>query len=335
MASWLIYAMGGGFGHLTRAASLARAARFPGRQITILTNSPYAGQVRQAMPDLNLAAIDPALEIAAARREVVRYIELAGADCLVVDTFPRGLVGELVEVLAAFHGLKVLVHRDLNPQYGVAFEVEAFMAARYDLVLIPGDAAVKTTETPSMLRTEPWLIRCPHELLPRESARVLLRIRGDRPCIIVCASGNREELAWYGAATRVLIESHATCDVRCVATACPPGCPAENWLSYWPAMDLYSAVDVVVGSAGYNTVYECIALHLPLIARPWPRKYDRQALRLALAVRSGCAQAIASPADAVPAVREVLGRAERNEPNLQFKNGVADAVERIEAALRS
>jgi len=46
-------------------------------------------------------------------------------------------------------------------------------------------------------------------------------------------------------------------------------------------MDLLPGVDLVVGGAGYNTVNECLACGVPLIARAWPRKYDRQSLRAA------------------------------------------------------
>ena len=43
---WLIYALGGGLGHLSRAIALARvAARAAGRTIRVLTNSPFAASV--------------------------------------------------------------------------------------------------------------------------------------------------------------------------------------------------------------------------------------------------------------------------------------------------
>src|SRR5262245_26103754 len=41
---WLVYAMGGGWGHLTRSLALARvvARKFP---VRIITNSPYASAI--------------------------------------------------------------------------------------------------------------------------------------------------------------------------------------------------------------------------------------------------------------------------------------------------
>ena len=45
---WLIYALGGGWGHLTRAVALASIAQRE-RPVRILTNSPYASIVAAAV----------------------------------------------------------------------------------------------------------------------------------------------------------------------------------------------------------------------------------------------------------------------------------------------
>src|SRR4051794_34810227 len=89
---WLIYALGGGLGHLTRAVALARAAQRIGRSVRVLTNSPFARAFR--FEDLlhapsSLVRIDPGL----GRDSVADVIrsELAARefDVLIVDTFPR------------------------------------------------------------------------------------------------------------------------------------------------------------------------------------------------------------------------------------------------------
>ena len=51
-ARFLIYALGGGWGHLTRAVALANALPFG--QTRILTNSPYASLV-----DLSVEQVTP------------------------------------------------------------------------------------------------------------------------------------------------------------------------------------------------------------------------------------------------------------------------------------
>jgi predicted glycosyltransferase len=308
---WLIYALGGGFGHLTRACALARQAAASQVDVSILTNSPYVALVKSAMPQLDITPLDPSLELTDARAAVFRWISDAAADVMVVDTFPRGLVGELVNPLAAFSGLKVLVQRDLNPQYVIKYELKTFIAKSYDLVLEPG------------VTTAPWLIRSHHELPDRESASRLLGVSGERPCIVICAAGNPGELPWYGEVASSLA-TRANCDVRCVAPRRPGTCPFECWISYWPAMDLYPAADVLIGGAGYNSINEAAACGLPLICRPWPRKYDLQELR----ARDSAVTIVAEPEQAAQAALELL----TGVPTVRrftFLNGAEQAVKAI------
>src|SRR4051812_49405599 len=92
---WLIYALGGGLGHLTRSLALARAA---GVTVRVLTNSPFAACLpfEQATgPQVSLLRIDPTLGRVAVAEVVGATLEPCDFDVLVVDTFPRGLGGEL------------------------------------------------------------------------------------------------------------------------------------------------------------------------------------------------------------------------------------------------
>jgi hypothetical protein len=325
---WLIYALGGGWGHLTRAASLARLAAAD-RPVRILTNSPYAGEVRARLPDIEVVALSPELLVAQARQEAVRQVESAGAACLIVDTFPRGLAGELAPVLPTLRALRVLIHRDLNPAYVRHMELREFVRSGYDLVIQPGETeAAPLAGLPQLVRTAPWLIRSVGELPSRDAAHRLLDVKEER-CVLVCASGNREELEWYGRVTEALIAASPDAAVRAVAAVQPPGCPDGAWLRYWPAMDLLPGADVVVGGAGYNTVSECAACGVPLVARAWPRKYDRQSLR---ATSLGHAL-IERPEEAPAAVRRALNEPVRKDTRRELPNGASEAVKLIMSRL--
>jgi hypothetical protein len=313
---WFIYAMGGGWGHLTRAAALARAAHRH-RPVRILCNSPYAALVRNRFPELDIISLDPAISVTAARHQVAHQVQLSNPGCLIVDTFARGLGGEIVDLLKTFPGTKVLVQRDLNPQYTASAGLPAFIASQYDVVLAPGEAV---EGLPQAIVTAPWLIRSDHELLPLDQARQILRLEPDQPCVIVCAAGNPDELEWYGAVVSQLLALDAKLSVRCIAPTCPRGCPPECWISYWPAMDLYRAASVVIGGAGYNTVHECEACGIPLIARPWPRKYDRQAVRAARASNI----TVQEPREAAIAALRQISHAPRQPPT-EFPNGTEEA----------
>src|SRR5271165_2544268 len=272
---WLIYALGGGWGHLTRAVALARAV---GGQapVRIVTNCPYADFIRRCVPEIDVRTV-------VSREETISA--LAGCECLIVDTFPRGLLGELADSVRRPAFRKVLVARDLNPEYVESFALRSFVAEHYDLILLPGEGEA-FADLPCAQLTDPWL------------AAPVPALEAHRSTALICASGNPDEQAWYGEVAALLGEEMP---VRCVSPTCPAGCPPALWQAHWPALDLFGRAAVVVGGAGYNTVYETRAAGVPLIARCWPRLYDRQGLR---AARAG-ATVVTTPREAVEAARRL------------------------------
>ena len=113
--AWGIYALGGGWGHVNRALALARvAARH--RPVHVLSNSPYCDRIvsTELPPRLTLHALDPTVSLETARHKVLSLLDRLDYDCLIVDTFPRGLIGELVNLIPQQpHICHVLIHRDL------------------------------------------------------------------------------------------------------------------------------------------------------------------------------------------------------------------------------
>ena len=291
----LIYALGGGWGHLTRAAALARALH-PTTTAQILSNSPFVDIVRSAMADL-------AIEPVSTREQAVSRIQQAVPDILIVDTFPRGLGGELAQFRTP--AKKILIHRDLAPEYVAwAADLRQFVANHYDCILCPGECG-PFADLPQAHLTGPWLVRAPIEVIP--PARV-----------VVCAGGNAEELPWYGEVCAIL---STRVDLRCLAPELPPGCPPHMWTRHWPAIDHIATAKVAIGGAGYNTVSECLASGTSLIARPWPRKYDRQLER---ATRHKSVTIVDSPGEAASAVHHFLAQPQRPRP--AFRNGAVDAA---------
>lgn len=302
----LLYALGGGWGHLTRDVALARALIEHGINLRILTNSPYAPRVSLAMPDLPLITLRPDLSSSEARTETLRVIREAAPDCLIVDTFPRGLGGELAATIESIAPKRVLIHRDLNPRYVAAMNLYDFARRHYDLILIPGEEEGRAfADHPAARITAPWLIPASAEPAAPDG-------------ILVCAAGDARELPWYGEVASLL-------QARCVAPICPPGCPPELWIDHWPAVDLIANAAVVIGGAGYNTIQECLAYQVPLIARPWPRLYDRQWLRARRAAKRGCVIVVRDPEEAASAAREQLRAAHPRNP-VKLQNGAEDAA---------
>lgn len=295
----LIYALGGGWGHVTRAAALATALR--PAETSILANSPYCGIVREAMPGLSIESIG-------SREEAVARVATSKADVLVVDTFPRGLGGELAALLPTWKGKTILVHRDLSPEYvRWARGIREFVEAQYDLVLCPGEAG-PFSDLPQARMTGGWIVREPVELEDPPSP------------IVICAAGNPDELGWYEEVAALLPPG----DVRCVGSA--PG-----WIHVWPAIDWIARARVVIGGAGYNTINECLATGTPLIAKPWARKYDRQR------ERAQCAGVtiVETPAEAARSALEILKRPVRDAAPRVYPNGAVEASARLRELLPS
>lgn len=143
------YALGGGFGHATRSLVLAQAAGVPFRMLLPRRLHGWTEDAVYAPPECES---DPQ----ALRQWVGR--QCSGARLLVVDVFPRGLLGELQTLpLPAF-----LVTRWIKPAYALRPEV---------LSALRGYAAVwecERTEWPVGLPLGPVVRTPPEEALPCE-----------------------------------------------------------------------------------------------------------------------------------------------------------------------
>jgi hypothetical protein len=293
----LIYALGYGWGHLTRAVALASAVGQKAH-VRILANSPYLSIVHAAMPELSIDEIST-------RDHAAAWIAREDPDLLVVDTFPRGLGGELAALLPHLRATKVLIHRDVNPEFVQWANLAQFTGEHYSLILCPGESGPLANSSLAR-RTMPWLVRAPIAVQPGADA-------------VITTAGNATELPWYGEAARLLARD---VNLRCLAPQLPPGCPRDVWIRHWPSIDWIAAAQVAVGGAGYNTVNECIALSVPLVARPWPRKYDRQRLR---AETSPGVTIVETPQACYHAVLNALQQPRTPRP--AFRNGADEAAE--------
>jgi len=339
--SWLIYALGGGWGHLMRSLALGRIAAQT-RPVTILTNSPYVAYLSNPPPLVANCYVQAIPSQATFRETCDRVRQVVASlyyDCLIVDTFPRGLGGELADILPQLESIpRILVHRDLNPEYVRAKDLQRFVAENFDLVLIPGEIGeLPLAQLPQVNHTAPWLFKSAGELPNRADARALLRLdSSEGKVVLVCAAGRAEELSFYGQLTRDLANSLPDVTVRCLSAECPKNCPPQLWVFHWPGIDCLTAADVVVGGAGYNTFYECVSVGVPLVAFAFKRQYDRQQMRAS----RWCHQEklppvrlVKSAQEAQIAIADFLQLPGCNPPS--FINGAIAAVQIIEYATAS
>lgn len=276
---WLIYALGGGWGHLTRALSLGRIAANH-IKVRIITNSPYAQQVGDE--GCLVHWIPDNIGFSATCKQVREILCNTHYNRLIIDTFPRGLGGELADILPQLHYLpRILIHRDINPRYVTAKGLRSFVVENFDLVIVPGEGEdLSLCDLPCVQHTAPWLIRNAWELPDRITVRShILKVDQSVKTILVCATGQASELHIFGQIALNLHKNFPKYAVRILAANCPANCPQVLWISHQPGIECLIAADVVVGGAGYNTVYECVSVGVPLVALAFPRLYDRQAKR--------------------------------------------------------
>ena len=339
---WLLYALGGGLGHVTRAVALARAAvahsldASPPR-IWLLTNSPFADSLpleSELDCGRRIVRIDPDWSRDAVARYVQELLGKVRPDVTIVDTFPRGLGGELVALLPALRCHKVLVHRDLNPAYVEQMQI-AEVLGQYDRLLVPGEQAV-FADHPHAVATPPWLIRDAGELLPEQEARRMLKVRSDHvPVVAVIGCGKHEEIKELRElASALTLQLAERAEVRFITPALErkqgssEGASSQvTSLHLWPFLQAIRGVSVIVGSGGYNTVHEARATGTRLIACPRSRLYDRQDRRLR---RQEKVLTIADMhVSVVAAVEQAWAEGPRRVTS--YPNGATEAVAAIEA----
>jgi hypothetical protein len=124
----VIYALGGGLGHLSRALALAR----------MLDVAAIVHRASGALPDVDVPSGVRLIGVDAAWTPARLRACLAGlahaAPVLVVDTFPGGVAHELDDATLAGFAHRVLVRRYVRPG---AYDDEAELAARFDVALVP------------------------------------------------------------------------------------------------------------------------------------------------------------------------------------------------------
>jgi len=333
-------------GHLTRAVALARAAvRRPGRegernprtQICLVTNSPFANGLpvtAELGARHRIVTIDPNLSRDETAARVNDLLQTTPFDVLVVDTFPRGLGGELTGLLPDLTCHKVLVHRDLNPRYITQAGLSSF-ANHFDRLLVPGESAPFET-FPHAVRTAPWLIRDDHELLPPTEARRMLGVETDTvPIVAVIGCGRDTEVEQMRCLAIQLADEFTSDAAVRFLTLRTHGAPRSACgsslglipVSLWPFLQAIRGVSVIVGGGGYNTVHEARATGTRLIGLSRPRLYDRQERRL-----KACERATSFEEGQQHVAAAIASESNRSTcPAPRYQNGVHEAIETIES----
>ena len=214
--------------------------------------------------------------VAAEPRDVASVGALRDAALLVIDVFPRGVVGELAGLLNDPGAAPAwLVARRVTPAYYLHPAVrDAIETAFEQLVWCEEPPGALTTLRVPQRRVPPVLMRAP--TLDRATARDRLGVRDDRHLVLALGAGDPARQAHL---VRLLakIAARAGAELRFVSDELPASgagvrlVPASAWLR---------AADVIVSAGGYHAVHETQAAGVPTIYIPQARRYDDQSWRV-------------------------------------------------------
>jgi hypothetical protein len=191
-----------------------------------------------------------------------RILDRAGPRALVVDTFARGIMGEMADLVPSLDIPTILIQRYLNPAYLRQFNVTAFVGRFYRLVVRLADALPPQTLSQQTVDVPPVTIRETRELPPVTQRAGWLFVdwgEGSEPFI----QAAQEAAVRQGKTLRVAR-------------------PAESY----PAVDQMAGHELVMGSGGYNLYHEAALTGSPTIFVPGRRMYDDQFARTAAAVQA-------------------------------------------------
>lgn len=276
---WLIYSLGGGLGHFHRALCISRAASTIGHKVKIISNSRFSNYIpweKEFQGDSVEVVVIPhtndrATTIGCIRSQLVNN----DYDRLIVDTFPRGLAGELPDLLGDIKVPKILVSRFLNPVYVEKFNLPNELY-KYDLVIAIEQLSPFANTSCSKI-TAPWLLLDHTDLYSKHRARSCfgLNSKDDRPLMVICGSGTEDELRFF---YELAIECKEQLKDWNVLLNSPM--PASGQKNLWPLLRYMPGVDVLVGAGGYNLVHEARQTNTRFFAFPQKRLYDNQRTRL-------------------------------------------------------
>ena len=239
----LYYALGGGLGHLTRTVALARqlqrvlAVQFTANpnwincEHVVATNTPFSDtskKIANFEPAIRFERISAGLDATDTKAAIINLHDQLQPDIMIVDTFPRGLGGELVELFdSKKHRLRILISRQLPRAYVKAKRLGDFVAEHYDLVIAPGESfGITANDIDANRRTKvqflacrPFLIRDANELPNRLTAAKLIGVDSTRPTVLLVGSGNEKECRqtlndFEELSRRLRSGSTASCDAK-------------------------------------------------------------------------------------------------------------------------
>lgn len=328
----LVYALGGGLGHLQRAIAISRRLKKSAR-VEILTNSPFSAfATNEGLAVTTLSGQKDEIE-----RSALRALEKAKADLIVVDTFPAGPTGELSRFEKTLPPKRCLIHRRLwsykvpKPWPAFQFIIDCEPAVATAKELSAAEIA-RSCQCDDICQVGPVLVRSYEELKTREQARKTLGLSHDEKILLVYHHGYQKEVE---ALFRNCLKAFARVSPknwRLLLASLRPLVDEslkENHISYWPLVELLLGVDGVITAGGYHSWYEAAMSQKAAIVIPMSRKFDLQLTRV-----SGATSIVRSPEELEEAIYE-LCHSQKKVTRAKHDDNSAKAAQHILARMKN
>lgn len=303
----LHYAFGGGYGHMVRSLALLRPMTAVAKvDIRLLINSPFAKSLAEQIEPVRRIQIcrGPDDSPKAAADFVSQVWAEFDPQCVIVDTFPRGLGGELVSLFERCPDVpRVLISRTLPRKYVDEYDLCRFVQQNYRLVIAPGE--VSPFESLGAVQTAPFFFCSSGTVRPEPGQDKVLFV----------GTGTHSECEELRQLSLEVARHVPECSVEFIG-------PDDKT---FPLFDELAAARGVVAAAGYNLANEVKALSVPALLFARQRKYDDQSLR--------ANSDFPTVQQAVDFVRHVGNLPARSVPD--YENGAVRASWEILQLLRS
>lgn len=349
MRRFLYYALGGGLGHAMRTLSLARKNAEFGGTHTVICNSPFSTYVQKQFDResdrIKLICLSPQMTPSESAVKIDEIFQQVVPEVIVVDTFPRGLGGELVEILSSTELMKILVCRTLPPRYVSDMGLVEFVGRCFDAVLLPGEESQFSADLKQVFEKDKvalcdrFLIRSRHEMPSREQACAAISTVPESPTVLFVGNGNLSEcqqaIDEFNRIRNGIQQSELNSEIQFrISIPSDYGAdsvdPSTSGFAQWRMpenlllFEALPAIDFVIGSAGYNLFWETSSLLIPAILRPQDRKYDSQSARLS---KYGRDNLVADVTSDEQILRRLVDLKKRADDMPQFQNGAEQAAQ--------
>lgn len=286
----LVYALGGGLGHLVRARAFLHTLGM-GRDAAVITASHHAADPR-VLDGIEAIRIPRELERdrAACRAWIAALLDARRPSIFCVDAFPCGIIGELAGEPLPHAGETWHLARLLR------WDEYAPLATRE-----PSRFAVSWRLEPLQDAHEAWLGRASRELRELELEDPPSSDDGadalpSRFWLVVHSgpASEVEELASLAEDLRGAEKSRAAI---VVATSEPPESLPEGAIvvNPFPATALFARAEKIVSAAGFNVMRQTRPFRDKHVIVPLPRRFDDQFERARRARGGGATQRMQAP----------------------------------------